>query len=222
MLKPTSFTVPVELIQQAQDSLPNIDFRLTLNQPNGRFFYDKWVIKNMYIDTVWHELLKLLPEDIGEARLIKLDPGSSYRSHSDIDDRYHLNITGDRAYLINLDTETMYKTVDRSVYYELDASPRHSAANFNRVPRVQLVVRKLLKDNIINDGINIIVTPKGPEEYYRFIFDDTISSWLNINCKNGNVGSFHHENLTVYMTLRTEVFDDFKRIANKHFNIEVL
>ncbi len=222
MLTATQYVVPTEYITEAENSLPSVDFKLTLNQPTGRFFYDKWVIKNEFKDTIWDRLLKLLPENIGEARLIKLDPGTAYRTHSDIDDRYHLNITGDCCYLINLDTETMYKTTDRSVWYNMNAGPRHTAANFNRTHRIQFVVRKLLVENDIVDGIKIVLKPKGPEQYYRFIFDDILSPWLNRNVKDGYVGDFNNDGMDMYMTLDPDVFEEFKLLSNEHFNIELL
>jgi hypothetical protein len=74
-------------------------FKTPLNEPTGNFFYDPWLIKDKYVGTVWEKLLASLPQPHGEARVIIMEPGSSYMAHSDIDNRWHLNIQGDYSYL---------------------------------------------------------------------------------------------------------------------------
>ena len=168
-------------------------FKISFNKPTKSFFYDPWVIKEEFKNTVWDKLLSYLPMDIGEARLILLQPGNCYNSHSDIDDRYHLNIVGNYSFLVNIDDATMYKTVADCYWYEMDAGPRHSAVNYGEVVRAQLVVRKLLKSNALEHPISLAISPNDiPIDDARYIFDDTVSIWLNRAVKNGIVMNFNY------------------------------
>ena len=103
MLTKLDYIVSQNLIQEALKLVDSSNFRLTINEPTGSFFYDKWKIKNEYQDTVWDKILRTLPDSIGEARIIVLQPGTCYQSHADIDDRYHLNIQAEQSYIINLE-----------------------------------------------------------------------------------------------------------------------
>jgi hypothetical protein len=92
MITATEYTSSLIQIKQAVDTVSSFDFRTTINQPTGNFFYDPWEVKDDFKDTIWEELLTSLDEPLGEARVIVLKPQMSYHIHSDIDDRFHLNI----------------------------------------------------------------------------------------------------------------------------------
>ena len=145
MLTPTNYTVESILFQEACRSLPNEVMKTTINKPTGNFFYDPWILKDEYKGTVWETLYNSLPVVKGEARIIILDPRQCYQVHADIDDRYHLNILGDNSYLIDLVRDIMHPLAQDGIWYDMDASFLHTATNFGRRARVQLVVRKLLK-----------------------------------------------------------------------------
>lgn len=191
MIEKTSYTVDLGLLTQATQQLPNIDYKLSINQPTGRFFYDQWEIKPEFKDTIWDRIINTLKEPIGEARLIKMEPGTCYSSHADIDDRYHLNITGERSYLIDLDNNQMHQTSDRGVWYTMNTSRRHTAANFGSIPRIQLVVRHLLCDNKLTDFKRVSIGQKLHDltQDSRYVFDDVLSPWLNYGCKAGFIGN---------------------------------
>jgi len=148
MLTPTNYIVNTKLFQEACQTAPeNWGGRTTINKPTGNFFYDPWELKDEYKGTVWQTLYDSLPVTKGEARIIVLGPGQAYQSHADIDDRYHLNILGDESFLIDLMREQMHKLNQDGIWYDMDAGFLHTAANFGRRARVQLVIRKLLKKN---------------------------------------------------------------------------
>jgi hypothetical protein len=219
MLQPTQHFVPFELVRLAQFNTEMVDFKLSINQPTGDFFYDPWVMKPEFEGTIWHQLLNTLPETLGEARLIRLKPAEAYRSHADIDNRWHLNILGEKSYLVNLDTETMYPLNDRSRWYYLDASPRHSAVNFGREDRVQLVVRELLQRNS-SKSLKVSIKPKGPEEKYRFYFDDGASQWVNKQIKNDKLADFKNEGLNITFTLEPECMNELCQLVQDYFVVE--
>jgi hypothetical protein len=180
MLQPTNYTVPAELIQMALEQMPSDEFRFTLNKPTGNFFYDAWQIKPEFKDTVWEQLLSALPAGTGEARIITLQPGRCYQSHSDIDDRYHLNLSGTKSYIIDLDVNEMYHLNCDATWYDMDAAHIHSAVNFGRTLRVQLVVRKLLLRNKLKSPVPISIVASGLEpDHARYAFDNRMSEWLN-------------------------------------------
>lgn len=191
MILKTKYNTSIQQIEDAVKKIPEINFRLALNEPSGRFFYDSWVLKKEFTNTVWKDILSDIKEPIGEARLIKMDPGSCYNSHSDIDDRFHLSLTGENCYLIDLDNEVMYKTEKFGQWYLMDTSVRHTAANFGSIPRVQLVVRNLLKENVIDNAITVNISPKqdDPTQDSRYVFDNVLSPWLNIGCKQGFISN---------------------------------
>ena len=122
--------------------------RCDLNQPTGHWLYDPYEVKKEWRDTEFGKLLSVLPFEIGEARLMRLSAGACYCAHADIDDRYHLNITGDNSILINLENYEIFKMFKDGIWYEMDAGIIHSAVNFGQEDRYQLVVRKLLKKNL--------------------------------------------------------------------------
>lgn len=223
MLIETNYTVPTSLLQEALDNIPSDDFKLTINEPTGNFFYDPWEIKSEFKDTVWQKLLQSLPTEIGEARIIVLNYGACYQSHSDIDDRYHLNISSHYAYLINLENNVMYPLSADGIWYAMDAGIRHTAANFGYFNRVQLVVRKLLINSLINDPVNIKISYVGFEkDTVRFKFDDKISPWLNRAVKQCVVSNFILKHNDIQFTLEHSSLDALKMILPADFKIELL
>lgn len=222
MLVITNYTVPEDILQEAVDSIPNVDSRLTLNYPTGRFFNDPWEIRPEFKGTVWEKVLDTLAEPKGEARLIRLPQGTCYVSHADIDDRWHLALTGNNSYLIDLENHTMHQTDVASQWYEMDAGRRHTAANFGSCDRVQLVVRKLLPSPCIANPKQISIKLKEVVVERRFIFDEVISPWLNYAYKKGIVDNFKGEDLEATMTIEESYVDELSKLIDKHFVLTVL
>lgn len=222
MLEPTQYTISNAVLQEAVNSIPTIDSRLALNQPTGRFFNDPWETKLEFKNTVWEQILDSLPEDKGEARLIKLEQGVCYPSHADIDDRWHLSIKGNHSYLIDLENDTMYQTNELGRWYSMDAGVRHSAANFGDCDRIQLVIRKLLPVPTITDPVNISITLKTVVNERRFIFDDVISPWLNRAYKLGIVDNFKGVDLEATMTVERSHIPALEKVISKYFTLTVM
>jgi hypothetical protein len=224
MLKQLEFQVPTELINIAIDNLPSFDFRVSLNKPLGRFFYDPWEIKQEFKDTVWEQILATLPFPYGEARIITLESGTNYRTHADIDDRYHLNLHGEDCFLINLEEGKMFPLRSDGIWYDMNAGLLHTAANFGRISRMQLVVRKLLVNGNINDSANIVISVGGSsEDDSRFVFDRIISPWLNLSNKQGNIKDFRYENQQIkFITEKIKVNELVELIKKTDFNLEIL
>lgn len=220
MLVPTYYTISNELLQEANNSLPEVGARLALNEPSGGFFTDHWVIKPEFKGTVWEKILDSLSEPKGEARLIKMGPGECYPSHADIDDRWHLTITGNHSFLIDLDSTTMYPTDPTGRWYLMDAGKRHSAANFGSENRIQLVVRKLLPLGMIDNPVDITIRLKVVNYDYRFVFDDIVSPWLNSAFKRGIVNHFEMATHSVKITISKEYIDDLKETIKEYFIID--
>jgi hypothetical protein len=177
--------VPKDKIEEELYKLPRDDFRFTLNYPLGDPFYDAWVLKDNYRNSVWESLLNVLPPIIGEARIIVLENGQCYQSHGDIDNRYHLNLTGSDSYAVNLETNTIFEMINDGYWWNFDAGLRHSAANFGRDFRAQLVVRKLLIRNILKNPIKIQIVSSLSLDDTRFIGENLLSPWLNRADKQG-------------------------------------
>lgn len=220
MLTPTNYTTNPNLFQEACHHLPTGGMKTTINKPTGNFFYDPWVLKDEYKGTVWETLYDSLPVTKGEARIIILDPNQCYQIHADIDDRYHLNILGDNSYLIDLVRETMYPLSQDGVWYDMDASFLHTATNFGRRARVQLVVRKLLKNNKLNNPVEVsLATSMENTGHARFLFDNTLSPWFNEANKLGFINNFSHSPVGVKFNIENNKLDSLKHVLPTEFKI---
>jgi hypothetical protein len=220
MLNKTQYSISTELIPLALKDLPNFDFKIPLNQPIGRFFYDPWQIKDEYSNTVWNEILNSLPFNVGEARIILLKAGQCYGSHADIDNRYHLNLSGNNSFLIDLENKIMHSLINDGSWYYMDAGRRHTAANFGNRERYQLVVRELLKESNLLNPIFIRITSKIKDiEETRFIFDNNISPWLNKKNQQNCLCNFSSDGNDIKFSIEDEYLDELKSIIPKEFII---
>ena len=222
MFKKLNIQINSKIISEAVTDLPDINFRMSINTPTDNFFYDPWTIKEEFKNSAWNKLLKTLPFDTGEARIIKLDPCKCYIGHSDIDDRWHTTLAAKDSFLINLNTCQMFELTKDFQWYELDTSIRHSAVNFSNVPRIQLVVRKLLVRGNIPNPINVKLTLKKIVEDRRYIFDDLVSPWLNNQNKKGLLNNFSGEEFKATFTTDSSVIDSLNEQVESYFNLEIV
>lgn len=222
MLVKLCHSVNLNLIKQGADESFIFHDKTTLNQPNGDFFYDSWSIKDEYKNTLWDNILKTLPYPHGEARIIVLYPATCYQSHADIDDRYHLNIQSEESYFIDLENNVVHKIFQDGFWYEMDAGRLHSAANLGRIHRVQLVVRKLLIKNKLENPIRITITSDLPLDDQRFEFDQTASKWLNRANKLGKISDFKlYGNIVEFFIEKNEI-SQLSDILGKNFIIKIV
>jgi len=220
MLTQTNYKVDTTTFQTACKLLPKNGMKTTINQPTGDFFYDAWVLKDEYKNTVWEKLYNSLPTTKGEARIIILDPNQCYQIHADIDDRYHLNILGENSFLIDLVCNIMYPLTADGIWYNMDAGCLHTASNFGRCARVQLVVRQLLKQNKLNDPVDVALsTTIADSNDARFLFDNTLSPWFNKANKLGYINSFSYSPIGVKFNIEKHKLDLLKRILPTEFKI---
>jgi hypothetical protein len=221
MISQTPFLVQIELINKAVDQIKDHDIFI-INEPTGDFFYDQWKIKTELQGTIWEEIYNSLPVyNKGEARIIKLAGNESYFSHADIDDRYHLNLSGTKSFLIDLDNLKMYPVSTDGVWYDMDAGTAHTAANFSNRPRYQLVIRKLLTRGKLKDPKNFkLVASKDTDlDDARFIFDDIMSKWFNQTNKKQLLDNFIFKNNVISFTLDSSTVEDLMSILPKEFII---
>ena len=149
-----------------------------LNKPTGDFFYDEWKLEDKWSGTPVQDLLSQLPNH-GEARVIVLSPGQSYCAHADIDDRWHVTLDAEQSYITDLENNKNYKLeVDNEVYV-MDSGRIHTASNFGFKPRYQLVIRKLLKRNELQEPTNCTIELVDPPYNVRYLFDKSFSILLN-------------------------------------------
>lgn len=223
MITATNYKTDKNLFREMYNLLSKNPMKTSINRPLGDFFYDQWVIKDEYIGTVWEILYNSLPvNDKGEARIIILESGHCYQSHADIDDRYHLNLTGDEIFLVNLKHKQMYKLEQDGIWYNMDAGLHHSAVNFGRNPRVQLVVRKLLKRNTIKNPLSVCIkTSLEDLDLARYNFDNQISPWLNSANKDGYISDFKYSPSEVKFIVEEQQLDQLKKHIDKEFEIEI-
>ena len=217
MIVNTNCTVSHSLIKTAIDSFNTCNFKTSLNNSTGSFFYDPWTIKPEFKNTPWEQLLNSLNQTvIGEARIIKLDIEKCYTAHADIDDRWHLALGEGLNYLVDLENKTFH-TTQLGLWYSMDAGILHSAVNFSDSTRYQLVVRKLLTNADIQNSINIKIRVQGVDGRYQF--DQTLSPWLNRANKRNCINSFSVNNNIVSFNTTHEELIHIKKIMPENFEL---
>jgi hypothetical protein len=194
-------------------------FKTSINVPTGNFFYDKWILREEFRGTAFETALKYLGENIGQARIISLESQNCYTKHADIDDRYHLNISGDNGYLADLDHGRIFPTVCDGLWYIMDAGRLHTAFSCGEAVRHQLVVRKLLNKNILQNPVTVTITIGGVNP--RFKFDNHISPWLNRANKSGLITNFSAQSNQESVTFDVEEtsIKDLEKNLPKDFEI---
>lgn len=219
MIKPTQWSCNIDIIDKAVADNKLKDWRSTINQPTGNFFYDPWVIKDEYKGTPWDEILNSLGEVVGEARIICLEPGKTYMAHADIDDRWHLNLTGEHSYLIDLDNLKMFPQVKDGVWGIMDAGRIHVASNYGSIDRNQLVVRKLLTQSTLTNLITVTIEPAYEQYDFRYKFDNIYSPWLNKINKENSLADFSHTGTAVSFKIAQEAKVELDNITTSDFKI---
>lgn len=220
MINTTMWQCPEGLIERALTECPIEGNRTSLNTPTGDFFYDSWKLKDEFKGTAWEELLNTLPYTIGEARIITLEPNQSYMSHSDIDNRWHLNLSGEQSYLIDLNNQKMYKQQVDNHWRYMFADKIHTAGNYGSVPRKQLVVREPLKRSYLKNLVDVEVTPAYEQFDYRYQFDNIISPWLNRKNQEGTLDNFVYKDTVVSFSISKHIQGQLEGIISDRFTIK--
>ena len=178
-------------IQPIVDQVSVIEFdkALNLTVPSGEFFNDPWTILEQYKGTPLGEVLASL-ENIGQARLLKLESGESYTAHTDPDDRIHLPIiTNEYSFLVDISNNHLYHLpADGSLWY-MDTSCTHVAANWGPRPRIHLNIRVLLP-RINNDYPKLRVKVIDGDFDWKQDSYIEIMGFINQQVKAGNVTGF--------------------------------
>jgi hypothetical protein len=220
MISITSWKCPEGLIARALSEHPIEGGRVALNKMTGNFFYDEWVIKDEFKNTAWHNILNSLPCAVGEARVITLQPSESYYAHADIDNRWHLNLQGEQSYLIDLNDKKMYQQQVDNCWQYMDAGKLHTASNYGSIPRIQLVVRELLRrPNQSIDLVTVTIEPAYEQYDYRYKFDNIFSPWLNRVNYNYQMFEFAPTDKSVTFKLEKKLIPELDKICTADFKI---
>lgn len=217
MLSPTQYSIDTVILKEAVIQSLHTEFKYTINQPTGDFFYDRWVVKSELRGTVWEDILNSLPVDQGEARAIILKPGTSYYCHADADDRWHLNLQSEYGYLCDIDNSVMHLLHTDGIWYNMDAGRKHTAANFGHIDRIQIVVRQLLKKNNLKNPVSVKIALRVNTPDFRYHFDSTASPWLNRANKEGIINNFKFINNEVSFDIEQDSLESLKKILPDTF-----
>lgn len=185
MLKQLDENFAIQPVIDQVAAMPYFEKYVQLNEADeGRLFNGPYRIKSEYVNTPLGNVLAKLG-NIGEARLLKLTPGSSYMAHSDPDDRLHMSIvTNEYCKIIDLEHNQMHHLpVDGSVWL-MDTGPIHVASNFGARDRIHLNIRVLLPD--VTDGW-VRFTVDGGDYDWRHAIQISITRWMNRALKEGKM-----------------------------------
>jgi hypothetical protein len=219
MVSQQPWNCPDGLIEQALAGHTITDEVVVLNKHNGNFFYGHWTIKDEFKDTAWEKILDSLPYPIGEARIITLKPGESYQSHADIDNRWHLNLTGEQSFLIDLEAETMFKCHRDNHWYFMLTDRLHTACNFGSIPRLQLVVREPLRKSVEYNFVSVSITQAVPAPENHYKFDNIFSPWLNRINTEFRMTDFSSSPTLVSFKMAVELKEELNSIKTNDFII---
>lgn len=114
----------------------------------------------------------------------------------------------------------MYLLEQDGIWYNMNAGLPHTATNFGRYPRIQLVIRHLLKQNKLKSSIEIsLSTTIDNIDDARFVFDSTLSPWFNKANKLGFINNFDHSPVSIKFNIEQDKIDEFKCILPLEFKI---
>jgi hypothetical protein len=206
MLTDLNINVELEpLLEELSDIQWDDKNRCSLNKPLGNWLFDDYEMLPGWKGTAFESLLNSLPFRVGEARLMKLEPGTCYPCHSDLDDRYHLNLTtNDQCYLIDLDNHVMHPVkTDGKIYY-MNANVKHTAANFGDISRIQLVIRKPFErfddPNMMKLSVKFVDT----QFNFRYEFDQYVSPLIGKLAKEKQLSWFEPKSNTEMVISTTQ------------------
>jgi hypothetical protein len=115
----------------------------------------------------------------------------------------------------------MHKLEQNGIWYYMDAGYVHSATNFGRRSRIQLVIRKLLRKNDLTNPVPVIIkTTLDNINHARFLFDNTISPWLNEANKIGYISNFSYTPKQVTFDIEHRKIESLKNILPTEFVLE--
>lgn len=208
----------IHLSEDSEDFMHKIE----INAPSGNWFYDPWHLKTEFQNT---NLISLFDQlgPVGQARIVMIKPGCNYTAHADIDDRYHINLQGEHSYLIDLDNTKMYPTLVDNCCYLMDTSRIHTAVNFGYLDRIQLVIRKLLDRNQLQNPTHVKIKAIDAPYNLRYLFDQTFSIWLNKANKKKIIDNFKPiTDKEIDLDLEREYLEELKNVSlNCGFKVEI-
>lgn len=222
MLSRQQWLCPDGLIEQALVEYPIKNEVVVLNKHDGNFFYGQWTIKDEFRGTIWEQILNSLPQRIGEARIIKLNSGEAYPAHADIDNRWHLNLTGEKSFLIDLENSKMFECTRDNCWYYLNAGRIHSAVNYGPNNRLQLVVREPLRVfPVDSEYVNVTIGLSVLKESYRYEFDNIISPWLNRTNFNFGLKDFAWSDKTASFKLLKSLVHELEELVTDDWSLSM-
>ena len=184
MLRKTDLHFNIEPIIRQVTELDWAERSILLNETTGQLLNGPYTTKQEFQNTPLGEVLESLGE-IGEARLLKLEPAEVYSAHTDPDDRYHLSIiTNPHCYLANLEDNTLHHLPLDGYVWDMDTSIKHSAVNLGGLPRIHLNVRKRLP-NVTDSYYRLTVVGENINWRQEVYFE--AMGYVNRKIKTGEV-----------------------------------
>ena len=114
----------------------------------------------------------------------------------------------------------LYKLTTDGFWYNMNAGIRHTAMNVGRVTRIQLVVRQLLKNNILKNSVPVCIKFNDiTDEHARFIFDEKLSPLLNHFDKSGLINKFEYGKTFVKFNIEKESKDTLNKMLPENFEL---
>jgi hypothetical protein len=102
----------------------------------------------------------------------------------------------------------------------MDAGILHTATNFGRRHRVQLVVRHLLKKNKLVNPVEVsLSTTITNTNDARFIFDSHVSPLLNEANRLGFINNFIQSAVSITFNIEQDKLESFKCVLPEEFKI---
>ncbi len=120
------------------------DIRLAHSNSYGLEEKDFTKFNTNFNGTIFEEIYKTFPYEIGRMRLMKMGPKKCYWLHNDPGlIRYHFAVVTNPGAFILYEKGNHYHIPADGYAYEMDANTNHTALNSGREDRIHLVLNKL-------------------------------------------------------------------------------
>jgi hypothetical protein len=183
-------------------------------------YYEPAVLLDSFKGTAVETVLNTIPDAISLLAVIIQDPGDSYPIHTDIQDRYHLNIKSKHSYFLDFEKNRLIPIETDSKLYIMDTGIYHSATNYGNERRIQLGATKMLTPKTLKNPQDIVIEFLGNEKEQNFYFNYYIIPWMNRADKRNIVDRYvRPKNNKMFFTVEKDFLNEVENICNQYFKL---
>lgn len=219
LLKDTNIKFSNNIIQELLEMFENSNEKTIICTDETRNkYYEPAVLLDSYKGTAIETVLNTIPETVSLLAIIIQDPGDSYPIHTDIQDRYHLNIKSKHSYFLDFEENKLMPIHTDGKLYVMDTGIYHSASNYGNERRIQLGAAKMLTPKNIKKPQPVMIEFLGEVTQQDYYFNYYIMPWLNKADKKNIIDNYNRpKNNKMFFTIEKEFIKEIDNICTKYF-----